>query len=85
MVDRVSRREQDGVVTVFANIAGLDVACVLAQGFDAIVAADTIPHDVDVIEIGRDPAIGRVTIVTGVSTRDMCRIFTCCNRAVVTG
>ena len=58
---------------------------VLARGFSTVVAADAIAADANVIEVGRQPACGRVAIVTSNSTRNMGRVFARCCNAVMTG
>ena len=45
-------------MTVFANLAGLNVRWVLARGISTVVATGTITGDVYVIEIRGDPADG---------------------------
>ena len=58
---------------------------VLARGFSTVVAADAIAADANVIEVGRQPACGRVAIVTSNSNRNMGRVFARCCNAVMTG
>ena len=45
-------------MTVFANLAGLNVRQVLACGISAVVATGTIASDVHVIEVRGEPADG---------------------------
>ena len=45
-----------GVVAVLANITGLDVCQVLANGIDTVMAVNTLASDVQVIKIGWQPA-----------------------------
>ena len=53
VVDRENRRPHIAAVTVFANIARLYVRGALARGFGAVVAAEAVARDVDMIEIRR--------------------------------
>ena len=57
----------------------------LARRLHAVVTAEAIASDVDVIEIGRQPAIGRVTIAAVVATRNMRRVLACRCDAIVAG
>jgi len=50
-------------VTTITLSRGLDVIIVFARGLNAIMATRTSTRDVNVIEIGWHPAIGRVTTV----------------------
>ena len=52
MVNRVNRRPDIRIMAVLANIRRLDMRKVLANGFGAIVATDTIARDSHMIEIG---------------------------------
>ena len=85
MVDHVDRRKQNIVVAVLANISGLDMRGILAGRLCTVVAADTIAGNIDVIEIGRQPAVRRMTIITGITAGNMCRVLARGYRAVVTG
>lgn len=58
---------------------------VLARGSGAVVAADAVARNADVIEGGRQPGHCRVAVVTGITTGDMCRVFAGRGSAVVTG
>lgn len=85
VIDRVCRHKDDAVVTVFAYIGGLDVRRRLAGRFHAVVATDAVAHDIDMIEVGRNPRRRCMAIITGIATDDVRRIFAGRNRAVVTG
>ena len=85
MVNRIHWREQNAVVAVLADIGGCYMSRRFANRLGAIVAAHTIAGDIDVIEIGRNPAICGVAIVAGVAAGDMRRVFARGYRAVVTG
>jgi len=58
---------------------------VLASRIRAVVAADAIAGDVDVIEIRRNPRSGGVAIVTIVAARDVRRVLARCDGAIVAG
>lgn len=55
-----------------------------AGRLNAVVAADTVAGDVDVIEIRRQPASGRMTVVAIGAARNMIGIFANGGNAVVT-
>jgi len=75
MVDRISRREDHTVMTVLADIACLNMRWMLADGVGAVMAAEAFTSDIEVIEVRRNPAIGRVAFVAGVTTGNMCWMF----------
>ena len=84
MVDHVDRRKQNTVVAVLTYISGLNVRGILAGRLCTVVATYTIASDIDVIEIGRQPAIRRMTIIAGITTCNVGWVFARRNRAVVT-
>ena len=55
VVDGEDRRKDVGTVAVLANIAGLNVCQILADGIDTVMAVDTQARDVQVIKVGRQP------------------------------
>ena len=85
MVDHVDRRKQHTVVAVLTYISGLNMRGVLADRLCTVVATYTIANDIDVIEIGRQPAVRRMTIIAGITAGNMGRVFARGYRAVVTG
>jgi len=85
MVHPICRHERHIVMAVLANAARLDVRGILAGSIDAVVAAEAVIGNVRVIESGRYPACGCVTVIAGVATDNMCRVLACGNRAVVAG
>jgi len=85
MVNRIYWREQNAVVAVLTDFRCLDMRWILADCVGPVVAAEAIAGDIDVIEIGRNPAICGVAIVAGVAAGDMRRVFARGYRAVVTG
>lgn len=71
-------------MAVLANIAGRNVVGIFADRIGSIVATRTIVRNIGVIEIRRNPASRRVTVVTGVAAGDVALILAGSNRAVVT-
>ncbi len=57
---------------------------VLARCFDAVVTADAIAGDVQVIEISGQPAGGRVAIITIVAAAYVGRVLTGSDNSVMT-
>jgi len=76
---------QPGVrgMAVFANIAGLNVSWVLASRICAVVAAGTVPRNVDVVEVGGQPTCCGMTVFTVITARNMCRCLSGRDHAVV--
>lgn len=56
VVDGKHRREHIGVVAVFADVARLYVCWILAGSIGAVVAIDTIPRNIHMVEVCRQPA-----------------------------
>lgn len=71
MVDNVCRREDNVVVAILADIRGLDVRRVFTDRIAAVMATETVIHDICVIECCRYPPDGCMAIVAVISTRDM--------------
>lgn len=42
-------------MAVLANVAGLDVRQILADGIDTVMAVNTLARDVQMVEVGRQP------------------------------
>lgn len=72
-------------MTIFTHIRGLDMRGPLAGCVDAVMAADTIAHDIYMIEICRYPADRTVAIVAVVTTGYVSLVLACCGDAVVAG
>ncbi len=85
VIDRKDGNPDIRCVAVLADVAGLDVGQVLASGLGAVVAAETIAGDVDVIEVCRHPACRGVAVVAVGATGDMRGVLAGCGEAVVTG
>jgi hypothetical protein len=58
-------------VTVLADVRRQDVRRGLTRSLCAVVTADAVVGDVGVIEVGRDPSIGRVAVVAVIAARYM--------------
>jgi len=85
MVDRHHRCKHVCRVAVLADVRRLHMGRILAGSFDAVVAADTIATDVDVIKVCRQPAKRAVAVVAGDATGDVGWVLADGNDAVVTG
>jgi len=83
VIDYYNGNKHRGAVAVFADVRRLDVRWVLADCLSAVVAVDTIGGYQAVIECGRQPSRGRMTVITGVTARDMCRLFADSNDTVM--
>lgn len=57
---------------------------ILAGRVGAVVTAGAVASDVHMVEIGRDPPASSMTVITGVATREMGGMLTCCGDAVMT-
>jgi hypothetical protein len=58
---------------------------ILAGGFDAVVTARAVGHDVGVIESGWKPSSSRMAVITIIGAIEVCRIFARGDRAIVAG
>ena len=85
MVDGKHRREHVCVVAVLAYVAGLNMRRILARCVHAVVAINAVASNVDVIEIGRQPALCRVTIVTIVPARDVRQVLARGRNSIMAG
>ncbi len=72
-------------MTIFANIARLDVGQVLANGFNAVMAVDTVTVDIYVIEVRGQPTYCRMAIVAIITACYVRCVLTRCCVAVMTG
>ena len=85
MVDSHNGRPQIRRVAVLADISRQDVCLAFTSRLCAVVTADTVAGDVDVIEVRRQPADRAVTIVAGVAAVDVRRVLARGDAAVVAG
>ena len=84
VVNRRNWRPGIGAVAIFADVAGLDVCGSLARCIHAVVATEAVTRNIDVVEVRRDPARCRVTIVAGIPAGDMRGVLACRDETVVT-
>ena len=84
MIHAYHRCKVKRVVAVFAEIGRQDVGWVLADGDDAIVAADTVVTDVGMVVNGARPGEGSMAVVADIAADDVPRIFTGRSHPVVT-
>lgn len=76
VIDREHRHKYIRVVTIFAHIAALDMCQVFADCLCAVMAANAVPTDIDMIEVCWEPADGRVAVIAIDAARDVRRVFT---------
>ncbi len=72
------------VVTVFANIGGIDMLGILAGCRAAVVTPGTGRDNRAVIKIGRQPAIGGMAVFANVIANNMILMFAVGNCTVMT-
>jgi len=70
-------------MAIFADVGRQNMRRILTGRLCAVVAADAVTKDVDVIEIGGYPGARNVTVVASIVARDVCQIFASCGHAVV--
>ncbi len=71
-------------MAILAGIACTNVIDIFADRIGTIVTAEAITGEICVIKIRRQPAGRCVAIVTIVATRNVCRVLSFRDRAVVT-
>ena len=71
VIDGIWWRPHVRVVAVLAYIGSLQMCQALARGFHTVVTAHAISRYVDMIKLGRTPAIACMAIVTGIATGNM--------------
>lgn len=72
-------------MAVLTDIRRTNMSHILAGRLGSIVAADTIPCDIEVIEVCGQPADRAVTVIAGIGTGDMRWVLARRDDAVVTG
>ncbi len=85
VVDRYRWGERDNAMAVLANCSGLNMCSILAGRIGAVVTADAVTRDIDVVKVRRCPGNSGVAVVTGISAADMRRRFAGCDIAIVAG
>ena len=84
VVNRHYGCENIGRVAVLAHIGRLNVRHILARRVGAVVTANAIARDVDVIEVRRQPGDGTVTVIAIVAAGYVRRILASRRDAIVT-
>ena len=72
-------------MAVLADIGGIDMRWMFARRIGAVMAADAVGGDVGVVEVGRDPRVGRMTVVAVVAAGNVGRVLACGRVAVMAG
>ena len=85
VIDHVGGRERHVVVAILTNIGGIDVRWILARRIGAVMAADAVVGDVRVIEVGRDPRVGRMSVFAVVAAGDVGRVLAFGRVAIMAG
>lgn len=85
VVIEVCGQPRNGGMTIFTNVAAIDMRRMFAGCVSAVVAAGAITHDSDVIEGSWQPANGRVAIITIVAAIYVIQIFAIGNDTVMAG
>ena len=70
-------------MAALANVTGIHVIDILARGFGAVVALDTVADDVHVVEIGRYPGHCCMAVIAIIAAGDMGRVFAGRDQAVM--
>ena len=85
MVNHVGWREDDVVVTILANVCGLDMCGVFTSRIVAVMAAEAVVDYVGVIKCRRSPASRRVAVIASITAAYVSRMLACSGRAIVAG
>jgi len=73
-----------GVMAILANIGRQHVGRSLANSIGTVVAANTVVHDVDVVEVGGQPGNGGMAVIAIIAAGDVGRVFSGRYDAVMT-
>ena len=85
VVDSNGGRPDIGVMAVLANVRRLYVCQILACCFGSVVATEAVARNIHVIECRGPPGNRCMTIIAGIVTGDVCRMFSGRCDAVMTG
>ena len=85
VIDKCGRLPKRCAMAIFADIGGLDMRRVLADGFHAVVTAKTVADDVGMVKNGGSPEGRLMAIVALFTTGDVRRVLAGGNDTVVTG
>ncbi len=83
VIDGERRRPNIRCMTVFADIGRLNMGERFAGSFDAVMAADAVTGDIDVIKVCGQPANCGMTIVARGVAGDMGWVFASCRDAIM--
>ena len=75
VIDGDDGRPYCRAMTIFTDIRCLHVCRVLASRLSAVVTADAVAEDANVIEIGRHPTDRRMTVIAGITAGNVSRIL----------
>ncbi len=85
VVDGIDGRPQISAMTILAHVGRLHVRRSLSSSIGAVVAAETIVNNIDVIEKCRQPGHGGVAVIAIIAAGNVRRIFPGSDRAVMAG
>lgn len=85
VIDECGRLPERCAMAIFADIGGLDMRRVLADGFHSVVTAKTVASDIGMVKDGGSPEGRLMAIVALFTTGDVRRILAGGNDTVVTG
>ena len=75
VIDRDNGRPYCRAMAIFTDIRCLHMCRVLACRLSAVMTADAVAEDVDVIEISGHPASRRMTVIAGITAGNVSRIL----------
>jgi len=81
----VHRCEGRNIVAVLTKISGLNMRRSLAGRVRTIVAAQAVIGDIDMVNVGGNPARRRMAVIAGVAATNMGRVLAFGDRTVVAG
>jgi len=85
VIHPVCRCEDSNIVAVLTEIGGLNMRRVFTDRIRAIVTAEAVIGDIDMVDVGRSPARCRMAVITGVAATNMGSVLAFGDRAVVAG
>ena len=85
VIHPVHRCEGGNIVAVLTKIGGLNMRRSLAGRVRTIVAAQAVIGDIDMVNVGGNPAGGRMAVIAGVAAINMGRVLAFGDRTVVAG
>lgn len=85
VVDGVDRRKHARIVAILANVSGLNVRRAFAYGVCTVVTGAAIVGNIRVIEVGGQPADGRMAVVAVCTSGQVSRMLAFRSDTVMTG